>query len=94
MVLALLLTVVEPHLPTANALKNMLLGAATIPAAILIAIFAPVHWPQAGALAAGILIGSRLGPAVARRVPSDTLRLTVAALGAGLAVWLWLNPSG
>ena len=94
MTLALLLTIVEPHLPTANALKNMLVGAGAVPAGILIAIFAPVHWLPAAALAAGVLVGSRLGPAVARRVPSDTLRWTVALLGVVLAVWLWVRPSG
>lgn len=94
MTLALLLTLVERHLATANALKNMLVGAATVPGAILIAIFAPVHWPAAAALAAGILIGSRLGPVVARRLPGDALRWTVAVLGAGLAVWLWVSPGG
>lgn len=93
MILALLLTLVQPHLPTANALKNMLVGAAAVPAAVLIAIFGPVHWPAAAALAVGVFAGSRLGPVVARRVPGDALRLTVAALGVGLAVWLWLDPS-
>ena len=94
MTLALLLALVEHHLPTANALKNMLIGAATVPGAILIASFAPVHWAEAAALAAGILIGAQFGPAVARRVPADALRSTVAALGVGLAVWLWLRPGG
>jgi uncharacterized protein len=92
MILALLLTLVQPHLPTANALKNMLVGAAAVPAAVLIAIFGPVHWPAAAALAVGIFAGSRLGPVVARRVPSDILRVTVATLGVGLAIWLWLDP--
>ena len=94
MTLALLLTLVEHHVPTANALKNMLVGAATVPAAILIAIFAPVHWAAALALAAGILIGSRLGPVLARRIPGDHLRWAVATLGVGLAIWLWLKPGG
>jgi uncharacterized membrane protein YfcA len=93
MTLALLLIMVERHLPTANALKNMLVGAATIPAGILLAIFAPVHWPQAAALAVGVLIGSRIGPSLARRLPSDALRWVVALLGLGLAVWLWVNPT-
>jgi hypothetical protein len=93
MTLALLLTLVEHHVPTANALKNMLVGAATVPAGILIAIFAPVHWTAAAALAAGILVGSRLGPVIARRIPGDTLRWAVAALGVGLAVWLWVEPT-
>jgi uncharacterized protein len=93
MTLALLLIMVEPHMPTANALKNMLVGAATIPAGILLALFATVHWPQAAVLAAGVLIGSRIGPSVARRVPSDALRWVVALLGFGLAVWLWVDPT-
>jgi uncharacterized membrane protein YfcA len=93
MTLALLLIMVEHHLPTANALKNMLVGAATIPAAILLAIFATVHWPQAAVLAIGVLIGSRIGPSLARRLPGDALRYAVAALGLGLAVWLWVDPT-
>jgi hypothetical protein len=92
MTLALVLILVESHLPTANALKNMLVGAATVPAGILIAIFAPVHWPAAAALAAGVLVGSRLGPGVARRIPGELLRWSVAILGLGLAVWLWVRP--
>jgi hypothetical protein len=94
MTLALLLTLVESHVATANALKNMLVGAATVPAAVLIAIFAPVHWGSVAPLSAGILIGSRLGPPLARRLPGDLLRVTVAALGVSLAVWLWLKPGG
>ncbi len=92
MTLALLLIVVEPHLPTANALKNMFVGAATVPAGILLAIFAPVHWAQAAALALGVLFGARIGPGIARRLPADLLRWVVALLGFGLAVWLWIDP--
>jgi uncharacterized protein len=94
MTLALLLTLVESHVATANALKNMLVGAATVPAGVLIAIFAPVHWGAAVALSAGILVGSRLGPPLARRIPGNALRWAVAALGVSLAVWLWLKPGG
>jgi hypothetical protein len=93
MTLALLLVTVEQHLPTANALKNMFVGAATVPAGILIAIFGSVHWAQAAALAVGVLIGSRLGPGIARGLPADLLRWGVALLGAVLAVWLWVDPT-
>jgi uncharacterized membrane protein YfcA len=93
MTLALILIAVERHLPTANALKNMLIGAATVPASILLAIFASVHWADAAALAPGILVGSRLGPAVARHVPATALRWGVFALGIALAVQLWINPT-
>ncbi len=93
MTLALMLIMVEQHLPTANALKNMLMGASNLPAGLLLAFLAPVHWPQAAALAAGALAGARLGPSVARRVPPTVLRWVVFVLGISLAVQLWLNPS-
>jgi uncharacterized protein len=93
MTLALMLLMVDRRMPTANALKNMLIGAATVPAAVLLAFFAPVHWADAAALAFGVLIGARLGPSVARRVPAEALRRVVFLLAIGLAVELWLNPS-
>jgi uncharacterized protein len=93
MTLALMLIMVERHMPTANALKNMLIGAATVPAAVLLAFFAPVHWADAAALAVGVLAGARLGPGVTRRVPAETLRWVVFLLAIGLAVELWINPS-
>lgn len=92
MALALMLIMVDRRMPTANALKNMLIGASTVPAAVLLAFFAPVHWAEAAALAVGVLGGARLGPSVARRVPADALRWVVFLLGIGLAVALWLNP--
>jgi uncharacterized membrane protein YfcA len=93
MVLALLLVTLERDLPTANALKNMLIGANTLPAGILLACFGPVHWGAAAALAAGALVGSRMGPAVTRALPRYVTRWAVATLGLGLAVWLWVRPS-
>jgi uncharacterized membrane protein YfcA len=93
MTLALLLLVVDRDLPVANALKNMLNGATTLPAGILIACFGPVHWGQAAALAAGALVGSRIGPAVTRALPRVVTRWAVALLGLGLALWLWVKPS-
>lgn len=92
MVLALLLVAVDSHLPTANALKNMLLGFADVVAAVAFAIFGPVHWWAALPLGIGLLAGSSIGPAVTRRIPSALLRTLVAMAGIGLAVWLWVNP--
>jgi uncharacterized membrane protein YfcA len=93
MTLALLLVTVDRDLPTANALKNMTNGAITLPAGVLLAIFGPVHWGAAAALAAGALVGSRIGPAVPRTLPRAVTRWAVATLGLGLAVWLWVKPS-
>ena len=93
MTLALLLVTLERDLPTANALKNMIIGANTLPAGILLACFGPVHWAAAAALGAGALVGSRIGPAVTRALPRHVVRWAVATLGLGLAVWLWAKPS-
>lgn len=93
MTLALLLVLVERDLPTANALKNMTNGAITLPAGVLLAFLGPVHWTAAAPLAAGALVGSRIGPAVTRALPRIVTRWAVAALGMGLAVWLWVKPS-
>jgi uncharacterized membrane protein YfcA len=90
-VLALVLLTVEAHLPTANALKNMLLGVADLAAAIGFAAFGPVRWTAAAPLAVGLLAGSMVGPSVTRRVPGPALRVVVAAAGIGLAVWLWVS---
>jgi uncharacterized membrane protein YfcA len=93
MLLALMLVVVEPRLPQANALKNMLLGPAEITAAVLIAILSPVDWAAVAPLAAGLFVGSTIGPWVARRTPAAVLRWVIAAAGLGLAVHLWIDPA-
>jgi len=90
--LALLLLTTDPHLPTANALKNMMVGAATITSAALFAITTNVAWSAAAALALGLFAGSLAGPWVARRLPPGILRWLVALSGLALAIHLWLGP--
>ena len=89
--LAVALVLVDPDLPRANALKNMLVGASTVAAGVVLAVTGPVAWPLVVPLAAGLFAGSLVGPVVARRVPAPVVRVTVAALGLGLAVVLWLG---
>ncbi|HEV7958947.1 MAG TPA: sulfite exporter TauE/SafE family protein [Acidimicrobiales bacterium] len=93
MVLALLLVTVDEDYPRANALKNMILGVATIVAAAALLIFGPVHLAAAVALGLGLLIGSAFGPVVARNVSSDVLRIVAAVLGIGLAIALFIMPN-
>jgi uncharacterized protein len=93
MLLALLQFAVDPSLTKANALKNMLVGAASIIAAVLFAIVAPVNWAAAAPLAGGLFLGSTIGPHVARRLPATVLRWLVALLGLAFAVRLWLSPA-
>ena len=94
MILALLMTTVDPHLPTANALKNMLLGAGALISAIAFAVLGHVDWTAALPLGGGLFIGSTIGPALARRIPADLLRWLVGVVGIVLAVRLWIEPEG
>ncbi len=93
MLLALMLITVEPKITQANALKNMLVGAASVAAATLFAVVAPVDWAAALPLAGGLFLGSTIGPRVARRLPATVLRWLVAFLGLALAARLWLSPA-
>jgi uncharacterized membrane protein YfcA len=94
LLLALLLLTTDPHLATANALKNMVVGAATITSAVLFAVLTRVDWAAVAALACGVFVGSLAGPWVARRLPPAILRWLVAFTGLALAVHLWIDPVG
>lgn len=91
MLLALMLLTADPRIARANALKNMLLGGASIASAVMLAVVATVNWEATAPLAAGMLAGSAVGPLVARRMPPGLLRWLVAVTGLGLAVWLWVS---
>ena len=92
MVLTLMLVLVDQQLVSANALKNMLIGASQIVCAIAFVLAGTVTWAAAVPLGAGMLAGSTLGPRVARRLPVRLLRLLIVLIGFTLAVWLWFDP--
>ena len=93
MILALCLHTVDRHLARANALKNMLVGAASVVSALIFIVAGPVEWTAVIPLGIGMFAGSTLGPRVARRLPANILRALVAILGLALAVKLWIAPS-
>lgn len=93
MVLVLLLLTVDEDFARANALKNMILGVATGIAAATLLVFGPVHLVAAIALGIGVLLGSVVGPSVARRVSSNVLRVAAGILGVGLAAWLFVTSN-
>ena len=88
LLLALLLVALPVSLLQGNAIKNVLLGVSNAVATVGFALFAPVDWWAVVPLAAGALVGSRLGPVAARHLPATALRLGIAAAGLGLAVVL------
>ncbi|HWE09157.1 MAG TPA: sulfite exporter TauE/SafE family protein [Solirubrobacteraceae bacterium] len=91
MTLTLTLLLVERRFSVANALKNMLIGAASVVSAIIFASSGSVDWTAAACLALGMFIGSNLGPRIVRRLPVGLLRALIAVLGLGLAVRLALH---
>lgn len=90
--LALLLVCIDQHVASSNALKNMLIGAATCVSAVTFVALGKVNWSAALPLAIGLFLGSIVGPRIARRIPSGVLRWLVALSGLGLAARLWFSP--
>ena len=92
--LAALMLMTGETLPRSNALKNLLLGVANAVAAVAFALFGPVHWLAVLPLAAGFLIGGRVGPIIVRHAPTGPLRIVISLAGLGLAVHLGLDAYG
>ena len=63
MALALILVTVDGKLAKANALKNMLIGAATVASAIAFTAFGPVDWPPLSPSLSACLLEQRSGRA-------------------------------
>jgi uncharacterized membrane protein YfcA len=83
----------ESRVPQANAVKNVVVAATCAAAAVVLVLAAPVPWGSVVPLAAGLLVGSTLGPVLVRRMPGSAVRWLAAALGFGLATYLWLQPA-
>jgi len=89
--LALILICTSEQIWRASILKSYLLGVANLVAAVGFAVFGPVHWVAAAAMAVGAFAGGRCGPPLVRRIPPNLLRMGVALAGFGLAGWLALR---
>jgi uncharacterized membrane protein YfcA len=74
-----------------NGLKNVLAGVANGVAALLFIAVAHVAWDVAALIAAGSIAGAQAGAKVGRRLPDDVLRWTVVAVGAIVAVVLFVT---
>ncbi len=91
MMLAVLSAALDGPLARINAVKNIVSGLANAAAAVGFAFFGPVRWAAAIPLAAGFLIGGRIGPVLVRRLPQRALRIAIGAGGLLLAVVLGLR---
>ena len=91
MLLAATMVLITPRITEANASKNMYLGAGAFTSALILTVAAPVPWTTVAVLAGGLLVGSLLGPLLARRLPATVLRWASALLGFGLAIILFVD---
>jgi uncharacterized membrane protein YfcA len=62
-----------------------------VASALILTIAAPVPWISVAVLAGGLLVGSLVGPLLARRLPAGILRWAVAILGFTLAVIFFVD---
>lgn len=84
--LAVLGLTLEDSLTRLNGLKQALALCANISAAILFAFSGKVVWSAAVVMAAGSLLGGALGGRLASVISPKTLRASVIAIGAGVAI--------
>lgn len=76
-----------------NALKGVLSLAVGVVATVFFAVFAPVAWGAALAIAVGSLAGGHVGVALARRLSAEALRTAVLAFGLVATVYLFAEVS-
>jgi len=81
LILAILALFVADTLQHLNGMKIVLAGAANLAGALLYAFLAPVDWPYAVTIMVSSFVGGRVGAHYARRIPSDPLRIAIAAIG-------------
>jgi uncharacterized membrane protein YfcA len=88
LVFALLALFVSDTLQHLNGMKILLAGCSNLLAAVVYAFLAPVDWRYALAIMVSSFVGGRVGAHYARRIPSDPLRVTIAAIGLAVAAVL------
>jgi uncharacterized membrane protein YfcA len=85
---AALSAIIDRPFHDVNASKNLLAAFANGAAAATFVLVGPVAWAAVPPLAAGMLLGGFVGPAIARRIPGPTLRVVVAVCGLAVAAVL------
>jgi uncharacterized membrane protein YfcA len=88
MLLAILGALLPDDLQRLNALKGVLSLVVAVAAAIVVAVFGPVDWGAAGAMAGASLLGGHVGVGVARRLDERVLRWAIVGYGVVVAVVL------
>jgi uncharacterized membrane protein YfcA len=64
-----------------NTLKTLLASLINLVAAVWFILAGLVHWPKAGVMTAGALLGYFLGSHYAQRIPQQRVRQTITLIG-------------
>ena len=88
MYVAALALILDESLNRINALKNVLSAAVGLVTVVVFAIFAPIHWGAALALAPATVAGGYAGARLARRMPARVLRTIIVTFGTGIGLVL------
>jgi uncharacterized protein len=88
LVFALLAIFVADTLQHLNGMKILLAGCSNLLAAVVFAFLAPVEWRYALTIMLSSFVGGGVGARYARRIPSDPLRISIAAAGLVVAAVL------
>ena len=94
LVFALLALFVADTFQHLNAIKIAFAGCSNLLAAVIFAFLAPVDWRYAVTIMASSFVGGRVGAHYARRIPSDPLRISIAAVGLVVAAVLAVRAFG
>lgn len=94
LVFALLALFVADTLQHLNGLKILIAGVSNLLAALIFAFLAPVDWRFALTIMVSSFAGGRVGAHYARRIPSDPLRISIAAAGLVVAAVLAVQAFG
>jgi uncharacterized protein len=81
LLLAILGLALADSLQRVNALKNVLATLTNLVAAIVFVVAADVDWGVAGLIAAGSIVGGRVGAHAARRLPPAAFRGVIVVVG-------------
>ena len=73
-----------------NGLKAVGGTSANVIAALTFAVSGRVHWPLAGAMMLGAVVGGYGGSRLAQRVPQERVRQAIIVIGLGAGAWLLL----
>lgn len=91
MMLATLTVLSFANIHQMNGLKNLLGMMINLTAALYFIFVGLVHWPEAGVMAVGAIVGGYGGAGLARKLGAKFVRWAVIVIGVGMAISLLLK---